>query len=324
MKNISSWLALAGLLLASKSPAVPLNDIQFWVGSGTNRAALVVEWSTPESFGYTTVPAPIEDKSLVWGYRFNGTVTGIQMFNAIVAADPRLYSVEVVYPTYGTSVYGIGFHLGGGGDLGIADGSTTNFFTDGLLTNATVDIDAAAPLNTGDLYWGGFNGPNWETWNELGDAGGFFNAPDRGTNAYWTSTDPTYDSSGFQGQWELAQAGLSSLQLTNGSWIGFSVAAGEFEFDLSAPYNAHKHAPAEPDASITALVKNLTGGFQGGRWQVQFLSCSHWLYSLERSPDLQQWTTVITNVSGNSANLFLQDSNPPADRAFYRIGAQRP
>ena len=324
MKKISSWLALAGLLLASKSPAVSLNDIQFWVGSGTNRAALVVEWSTPESFGYTTVPAPVADKALVWGYRFNGTATGIQMFNAIVAADPRLYSVEVVYPTYGTSVYGIGFHLGGGGDLGIADGSTTNFFTDGLLTNATVDIDAAAPLNTGDLYWGGFNGPNWETWNELGDAGGFFNAPDRGTNAYWTSTDPTYDSSGFQGQWELAQAGLSSLQLTNGSWIGFSVAAGEFEFDLSAPYNAHKHAPAEPDASITALVKNLTGGFQGGRWQVQFLSCSHWLYSLERSPDLQQWTTVITNVSGNSANLFLQDSNPPADRAFYRIGAQRP
>ena len=70
-------------------------------------------------FGYTTVPAPIADKSLVWGYRFDGPATGIQMFNAIVAADPRLYAVEVIYPAYGTSVYGIGFHLGGGGDLAL-------------------------------------------------------------------------------------------------------------------------------------------------------------------------------------------------------------
>ena len=115
---------------------------------------------------------------------------------------------------------------------------------------------------------------------------------------------PTYDSSGFHGEWELAQAGLSGLQLTNGSWIGFSVAAGEYEFDLSAPYNAHKHAPAPPDASITALVKNLTGGFQNGQWQAQFLSCSNWLYSLERSTDLHNWTTVTAGISGNGTNCY--------------------
>ena len=253
---------MAGLFLASKSPAVSLDDIQFWIGSGTNRAALVMEWTTPESFGYTTVPAPIADKSLVWGYRFNGTATGIadvQRHRGGGSAPLRARSHLI--PVSALGIYGIGFHLAGGGDLGITDGNTTNFFPNGFLTNATVDIDAAAPLNPGDLYWSGFNGPNWETWNELGDAGGFLNSPDRGTNAYWTSTDPTYASSGYHGEWELAQAGLSGLQLTNGSWIGFSVAAGEFEFDLSAPYNAHKHAPAAPDAGITALVKNLTGGF---------------------------------------------------------------
>ena len=315
---------MISLFVAPKSPAVALNDIQFWAGSGTNRAVLVVEWATPESFGYTTVPAPITDKSLVWGYRFNGTATGIQMFNAIVAADPRLYAIEVTYPKYGTSVYGIGFHLGGGGDLGITDGNTTNFFADGLLTNVTVDIDAAVPLNPGDLYWGGFNGANWEIWTELGDAGGFFNSPDRGTNVYWTSTDPVYASSGFQGEWALAPAGMSSLQLTNGSWIGFSVAAGEYEPDLDAPFNAHKHAPAEPDPAITALIKNLTGGFQGGQWQAQFLSCANWLYSLERSANLQNWTTVTNGVSGNGANVVIGDAAPPADKSFYRIRADQP
>ena len=94
-------LALAGMFLVSNSSAVSLDDIQFWIGSGTNRAGMVIEWSTPESFAYSTVPAPIADKSLVWGYRFNGTATGIQMFNAIVAADPRLYAIEVFYPNFG-------------------------------------------------------------------------------------------------------------------------------------------------------------------------------------------------------------------------------
>lgn len=322
-KTLIVSLALAGLFLVTKTSAVSLDGIQFWTGSGTNRAGLVIEWSTPESRLYSTVPAPIADKSLVWGYRFNGPATAAQMFEAIVAADSRLYALEVVDPRYGLGIYGIGFHLGGG-DLGVTDGSTTNFFPNGFQTNVTVDVDAAAPLNPGDLFWSGFNGPNWETWNELGDAGGYFDSPDRGTNAYWTTTDPLYASSGYHGEWEFAQAGLSSLPLTNGSWIGFSEAAGEFEFDLSAPYNAHKHAPAPPDAGITALVRNLAGGFQGGQWQAQFLSCSNWLYSLQLSSDLKNWTNVVSGIPGNNTELILSDTNPPLVNAFYRVSAEQP
>ena len=323
MKRIGLPLALATLFVAAKASAVSLDDIQFWVGSGTNRAALVIEWSVPESRIYSTVPAPIADKSLVWGYRFNGKATAAQMFQAIVAADPRLYAVGTIDPLYGLGIFGIGFHLGGCSTQGITDGTTTNYFTNGVLTNATVDADAAAPLNPGDLYWGGWYGPNWENWTEMGDAGGFFDYPDRGTNAYWTSTDPLYASSGFQGQWQFAY-GLSSLQLTNGSWIGFSVSAGEWEFDLSAPYNAHKHAPTPPDAGITALVKNLIGGFQGGQWRAQFLGCSNWLYSLQRSSDLQNWTNVVSGIPGNNTGQMLSDTNPPTDKAFYRVGADLP
>ena len=325
MKKVRFALALASLFLVSKSPAVSLNDIQFWIGSGTNRAALVIEWSTPESLdaSYTTVSAPIADKSLVWGYRFNGTETAAKMISDIVAADPRIYAMGMV-DQYGLYIYSFGFRLGGGGDLGVTDGLTTNYFTGGVLTDATVDPDAVAPLNPGDLFWSGIAGPNWEIWTEQGAAGGFFNCPNRGKNAYWTSTDPDYASSGYQGEWTLAQFGLSGLQLTNGSWIGFSVAAGEYEPDLTAPYNAHKHAPMEPDPGITALVKNLTGGFQGGQWQAQFLGCSRWLYSLERSPDLQSWTTVTNGISGNDAGVIITDPASPAAPAFYRIRADQP
>jgi hypothetical protein len=325
MKKMFVPLALAGLFLVSKSTAVSLNDIRVWAGSGTNHAALVVEWSTPESFGYTTVPAPVADKTFVWGYRFNGTATASQMVAAIVAADRKLYMVAD--DTYGTFIEAIGYNLNGDGSIGITDGTSTDFFTNAILANATVDVDAAAPLNHADLFWSGYFGPNWEIWTELGDNGGFLNAPDRGPNPYWTPDDPENPYSGVHGQWEYAQAGLDYLTLTNGSWIGFSVAAGEYEDDPSAPYNAHKHAPSLPDVSFAGAVpppiQNICGSFSNGVWRVQFASRTNWLYTLQRTADFQSWTCVSNSISipGNGTNLFLQDANVPADKAFYRVRA---
>ena len=228
-------MAFVSLFIATKSLAISLDDIQLWTGSGTNRAALVIEWSVPQSLTNSTVPVPVADKTLVWGYRFNGTATGTQMLQAILATDPKLY--VVADETYGTFVEGIGYNLNGNGNIGITDGSSTNYITNGILTSATVDIDSARAINSGDLYWGGLYGPNWEVWNETNDAGGFLSSPNRGINAYWTADDPTAPYSGVHGQWEYAQAGLDDLPLTNGSWIGFSVAAGEYETNASAPYN---------------------------------------------------------------------------------------
>jgi hypothetical protein len=325
MKRVSSWLALAGLVCISKSFAVTLDDIQFWTGSGTNRAAMVIEWSTPESFGISTVPAPIADKSLVWGYRFNGAATAAEMFLSIAAADPRFYAVGSVHPQWGLGITALGYHLGGNGVSGLTDGTVTNYFSSGLQTNLTVYMDMAAPLNPGDLFWGGWEGPNWETWRDLGGNGGFSSMPDRGANQYWTPTDIAYFSAGYHGQWEFTY-GLSSLPLTNGSWIGFTISAGPYDWDNSpsAPYNAHKHAPALPDPAITALVKNLVAAKQAGQWRAQFTSCTNWDYSLERSTNLINWITVVTNTAGNGGSLEITDPSPAADRAFYRVRAEQP
>ena len=254
VKKISSLLAFAGLVSCEDVQAISLDDIQLWAGSGTNRAALVVEWSVPESAAGSSVPAPVTDKTLVWGYRFNGAATGSQMLTAVLAADPRLYVKANM--AFGTYVEAIGYNLNDNGLIGITDGTKTNSFTNGLLTNGTVNVDGAAPLNRGDLYWGGYFGPNWEVWNEAGDAGGFLSSPNRGTYAYWTADDPSQPYSGAHGQWELAQLGLDNLPLTNGSWIGFSVAAGAYDSDTNAPYNLHKHAPPSPDGTYVAYVCN--------------------------------------------------------------------
>jgi hypothetical protein len=71
-------------------------------------------------------------------------------------------------------------------------------------------------------------------------------------------------------------------------------------------------------------IQDLTGAFSNGVWQVQFISRSNWLYTLERTGDFQSWTDVSLATSGNATNLFLQDTNPPADNAFYRVHAERP
>jgi hypothetical protein len=326
LKNIIVSLALASLFAAHKSEAVSLDDIQFWTGIGTNRAALVVEWSTPETFvgpfGSSTVPAPIANKSLVWGYRFNGTNTGTQMLKAILAADPTL--AVAINTSFGTYVEGICYRLSGAGISGLQDATQTNYFTDRFLTNVTVDIDAAGPVLSGDLYWGGYYGPNWEMWTETGASGGFTNAPDRGTNTYWTAADP-FAYTGSHGEWELAQNGLDGMNLKNGSWVGFSVAASPYHYDLDAPYNTHKRAPAVPDAGFTAPpVQYFTLQNVSGKWQGNFDGRTNWVYALERSTQLQNWITVTNTNPGANGSVTFEDTNSIAPAVYYRIRAERP
>ena len=263
MKKICWGLALAGWFVPSHVQAISLDDIQLWTGSGTNRAVLVMEWNSPLIFNQTTVAPPVTGKTLVWGYRFNGSATGTQMFNAIVAANPQLYAVAHIDPMFGTGVDAIGFNLDGSGIAGITDGTVTdhaNAFTNGVLMDASLNVDAAQSLNQGDLFWSGHYGPYWQLWNELGDNGGFFSSPNRGTNEYWNGD--TY----AQGQWSSAYYGLDDLPLTNGSWIGFSVSADgyptnnadpNYEAELSV-FNDDEQAPPSPDGTTWLMFATPT------------------------------------------------------------------
>jgi hypothetical protein len=71
-------------------------------------------------------------------------------------------------------------------------------------------------------------------------------------------------------------------------------------------------------------VQNLTGAISNGIWQAQFSSQDYFLYTLQRTGNLQIWTNVSAATPGNGATLYLSDSNAPPDKAFYRISATRP
>ena len=73
-------------------------------------------------------------------------------------------------------------------------------------------------------------------------------------------------------------------------------------------------------------IQNFSGIFSNDVWRAQFISQSNWLYTLQRSTDLQSWSNIsaATSVSGNGTNLFLPDNNPPTGKSFYRVRADRP
>jgi hypothetical protein len=261
MKKFYLLLASASLFASSPARALNLDDVQVWSGTGTNRAALVIYWSAPEVPSQTAVPDPVAEKSLVWGYRWNGIATAENMLAAVAAVDHRLFAVVSPPSAFGIFPYAFGYDLNNNGVFGIR--SSTNVFAEGSFTNGlriltTEDPDDSQPLDNGDLFWSASYGPSWELWQEQGGAGGFNQVPDRGTNPYWTPDDPDAPYSGHHGQWDLAQAGMSGITLQNGAWIGWTVAAGGFDyFNPTAPgtvaYNLHKHAPPLPSVASTNL-----------------------------------------------------------------------
>lgn len=268
MKNrrLLPILSCLAFLTASAAEAATLSfeDIRLWAGSGTNRAAMVVHWAAPEVRNNTQVPNPVADKSIAWGFRWNGTASGEDMFNAILAADPRLFVAASGTTAYGKAVFGIGYDLNNNRVLGLRDGmsilaalslaNAPSAFTNGLATMSYGDTDAFQSLDPADLYWGGGYGPSWEMWHESGGNGGFTNAPERGSSPYWTPDDPDMPWTGNHGQWHLSEVGMSGIVLKDGSWMGWSVAAGGLDFNNpgdpgTVAWGLHKHAPAPPESA---------------------------------------------------------------------------
>jgi len=71
-------------------------------------------------------------------------------------------------------------------------------------------------------------------------------------------------------------------------------------------------------------ILNLAGTMTNRFWQMQFQSRTNWIYTLERTADLKSWIDVSPAICCTTAALRLQDTNPPANCAYYRVRAERP
>jgi len=95
-KWIAAFFALPLSCLQAQTLVDSFDNIQFWAGTGTNRAALIVQWPDEQS-----------PQSTVWGYRWNGSATAQDMMFALAGlieggpaaaagSDPRL-QLRLVY-----------------------------------------------------------------------------------------------------------------------------------------------------------------------------------------------------------------------------------
>lgn len=97
-------LAIAICLFAGTSFAQTFNlsAVKAWVGTGSNEAALVIDWHDGNN-----------PTSLVWGYKWDGTASVYDMMQAIDSADTRL--LITAHPLFSNAVYSIFYDLTGNG-----------------------------------------------------------------------------------------------------------------------------------------------------------------------------------------------------------------
>lgn len=203
-------LAVSSLLVISSARAVDFGDIQFWAGSGTNEAAMVIDWNDGKS-----------DESLVWGYHWDGSASGLEMFEAIVNADPRLFAHLAVYG-FGTAVSGIGYDMN---DNGFSVSPSLTFDSGGLLVepSGSGDFDdSRMPTDADDHYVEGFN------------------------SGYWGY----YVKSNSADAWGYASSGAADRILSDGNWDGWSFSPGFVDSDPSNP----GIAPVPEPGTLTLCV----------------------------------------------------------------------
>jgi hypothetical protein len=56
-----------------------------------------------------------------------------------------------------------------------------------------------------------------------------------------------------------------------------------------------------------------------GVWKVRFSGRTNLHYTLERTTNFHDWSSVSATVPGTDNELVLQDTSAPAATAFYRV-----
>jgi hypothetical protein len=221
---------LSGLLVSISARAQTdlFSTIQNWTGTGANEAGLVIDW-----YNGTT------SKALMWGYRWNGSATGEQMFDAIVASDPRLFAEVSDFDTgFGTIVFGIGYAATGDEPIQLSPSLNFNSQNLALVGSYSAEDDNRTAVNAGDLWLEGWDDGYWALYN---------------------STDARLSVN--ESDWDSADSGITDQTLANGDFDGFIFAPG---FNSPNPSDFVPAAPV-PEPTVWAMIALGSLGMVGWR-----------------------------------------------------------
>jgi hypothetical protein len=163
----------------ANADAFNFDDIEFWVGSGINRAAVAIDW----------IENDVKLPALVWGFRWDGAAHGDDMLLAVLVADDRLFAKLGGTLANPVSVYGLGYDTDDDGVFGVDDG--TQFNAQGIAITSESDLGTAT--DPGDDYAEG-----WFT--------GFWH--------YGIAASNPYDG----GMWTDTPLGMAVQPLADGAW----------------------------------------------------------------------------------------------------------
>lgn len=242
MPNRKIYLRIAMLALLVQAMTITvfaaqvttLEDIDFWVGTGDNRAGFVLDWDYTSSI----------DEALVWGYRWDGVATGQDMLLAILTEDNRLYAKLNAPGNLGIALYGWGYDQNNNGQFGLSDYSFFN--ADGITLSGPPDLPpedpenpppTAQPTDPADDYNEGWYTGFWSYNNAIGDP---------------------FDG----GSWSISDIGVFNRGLSDGDWDAWSFSS---PINLSAqPANPHA---AEAPLTADFNANNIVDGTDFLAWQ---------------------------------------------------------
>lgn len=121
-------LLVSVMTFADSKCTVDFSQIQRWVGSGDNQAALVIQWNDDKD----------ENKMLVWGYRWadGETKTGADMVLDIAKADPA-FTTYASNSSYGIYIQGFGYDLNGDGNMAFDNNGVVVYPRNGRVNGGT-------------------------------------------------------------------------------------------------------------------------------------------------------------------------------------------
>ena len=283
-KTLLLPLLTLGVILGHPTPSAAsttFDSIKFWTGTGTNKAAMVIQWNDAET-----------PTSLLWGYRWDGVATGIDMIQAIAGsttshedgqsvslkvatgADPRL-ALSLINYSFGKAVEAL-------------------VFTDREVIRTQND------WSTG--YW------------EYSVYGGIFNyyLYDAEGNPVLTTYSQTGTDTYSMVNWVSSPIGASDRPLIDGSWDAFSFAPNFISIPVVQPSPA---LPPPPTAKSTRLKSST-------ELEIIFTTTPNISYQLESKEDLLalEWSFQGNSFSASSAETTfivpIQSNNP---KMFFRL-----
>lgn len=264
--------------------AADFTQIKYWVGTGANQAAFVVQWNDGKNAD-----------ALVWGFRWDGNATGEDMLKAIAKADRRFFSLLYQGTQFGSAIGGLGFDLNGANTTGLyKNGNVTYPYypVNGIVNTTEYDFDLYTPIDAADHWQSGWT-----------------------SNGYWSywiknSTDTEFGYSGL---------GASSRVLENGSWDVWNYNPGFNSFDIASTFTAVTPYVAATDFTAGYFLVN-EEWFGHTNGSVNFVNANgnvnYRIYSAANSSQAFGATTQYGTIYGDKFYFISKQASDGGDTQY--------